>query len=520
MAVLKKILIAFIGLGWFLIAPVVHAFELTALVYHDVVPDPGKEPYSLSRSQFVAQMDYLQQHGFHPVSLDQLSKASRGEGTLPPKSVLLTFDDALRSYAEFVVPILSIYGYPSVVSVVGAWADGSHVPKEYRNRLMSWKDIQKLSSNKMVEIISHSHDLHDGIASNPQGNEAAATITRRYEKEKKQYESETSFRKRIHDDLHRSVSEFREHLGYAPIAIAWPYGYYDQVLLEEKTNAGIYFHLTLENGVSHSDQFPRIKRTIVRNTDTLTGFIEDFNFQYRSKPQRVVEFSLNDFSNKSLKAQEKLLSQLLDRLQQLHANTVIISPFTENQKAAFFYNNQMPVTTDYLNRVLHQILTRLRVQNLYLRLPVEPKVANPEELYRDLARLNWFTGVVLERPTSINQESRLRELLNYFHPGMKFGTEETDERPANYDFRILRIYSETPNAAELEKAKSVKDSDLVLFSRSAATDDRALANSLQNLSQSGVNNYGFTLYDFAGSSSNFPLLVNEMSKATAVSGVR
>lgn len=409
-----NIISGLIALAWMGAALPLPTAELTTLVYHDVTDDPGREPYNVSRSLFVAQMDYLKHNGYQPVSLELLEKASRGKARLPEKPVLLTFDDALRSYAEYVVPLLKIYGFPSVVSVVGAWADGSRTPPEYQGRLMTWEDLRKLRANPSIEIISHSHDLHRGIASNPQGNEAVATTTRRYDKEKHLYESETQFRQRIREDLTQSVSGFRRHLGFTPRAIAWPYGYYDQVLVEEKTRAGIHFHLTLENGPTPLEQLPRIKRIIVRNTASLAGFIDDLQYKYRTANQRVVEFSLDALRGLSQTGQEELLSRLLDRLQLFHATTVMVSPFTADRREAFFFNRQMPVTADVLNRVLHQILTRLRIQHIYLRLPTSLPAKNVEDLYADLARLNWFSGVVLEAPSDPEAESRLRRVVSYF----------------------------------------------------------------------------------------------------------
>lgn len=388
-----------IAVLWAIMAlPSAQAAELTTLVYHDVVSNPGSEPYSVSRSLFIAQMDYLKYNGYQPVSLDLLDKVSRGKAKLPEKAVLLTFDDALRSYGELVAPLMKTYGFPSVVSVVGAWADGSHVPAEYRGRLMTWNDLRRLRTNSLVEIISHSHDLHRGVPSNPQGNEAAATVTRRYSKEQRLYESEAEFRRRIRNDLRQVVSSFKRHLGYGPRAIAWPYGYYDQVLVEETTRAGIHFHLTLENGPTSPEQLPRVKRIIMRNATSLGSFIDDVQYKYRQADQRIVEFSLDALKGLPGPGQEELLSRLLDRLQLFHATAVVVSPFTADRREAFFFNRQMPVATDVLNRVLHQILTRLRIQNIYLKLPASMPLQNIDDLYRDLARLNWFSGLVFEGP--------------------------------------------------------------------------------------------------------------------------
>ncbi len=503
---------AFLWLGMAL--SFAQASELTTLVYHDVVPDPGRESYSVSRSLFVAQMDYLRQNGYHPISLDLLAKASQGKTTLPEKPVLLTFDDALRSYAEFVVPLLKIYGFPSVVSVVGAWADGSRVPPEYQGKLMTWEDLRKLRNNPSVEIISHSHDLHRGIPSNPQGNEAPATITRRYDVEKHRYESETEFRQRIRDDLTQSVSEFRRHMGFTPRAIAWPYGYYDQVLVEEKTKAGIHFYLTLENGPTSSEQLPRIKRTIMRNTTSLASFVDDLQYKYRAADQRVVEFSLDAFMEQPQARQEELLSRLLDRLQLFHATTVVMSPFTADRRAAFFFNRQVPVTADVLNRILHQILTRLRIQNIYLRLPASLPAKDVDDLYADLARLNWFSGVVFETPSDPEMESRLRRVLTYFNPVLKFGADNVSLPVRNYDFSLLRMdpgLSRSTMEAGIENSKKAAPRVLVLLDRSGNVDDHELAARLHMLRELGVNHYGYSPDDYVASKPAFQIVAPEMS---------
>lgn len=330
------------------------AAELTTLTYHDVLPDPGQDPYNVSRVMFVAQMDYLKQNAYQPVSLDFLERVRRGKAVLPDKAVLLTFDDGLRSYNEFVVPMLKTYGFPSVVSVVTAWASGEDIPPEYRERLMSWPDLQKLQKSPLVEIISHSHDLHRGIPSNPQGNEYAATVTRRYSHNAHGYESETEFRRRIRQDFETSVAKMKRYLNITPRAIAWPYGAYDQVLLEEMARVGISFHFTLENGPTPPQQFPKIKRIIVRNAASLASFIDDLQYRYRLFDKRIVEFSLDPFLEVSEAKQNELLSRLLDRLAAIRANTVILSPFTADRRQAFFDNRQMPVAADILNRTLHQ----------------------------------------------------------------------------------------------------------------------------------------------------------------------
>ena len=513
MAILN-IVTRLISCAWFGMALPLQAAELTTLVYHDVTAEAGREAFSVSRSMFVAQMDYLKQNGYRPVSLDFIDKVSRGKASLPEKAVLLTFDDGLRSYGEFVAPLMKIYGYPTVVSVVGAWADGSAVPDEYRGKLMTWDELRKLRDNPLVEIISHSHNLHHHAPSNPYGDFAAAGVTRRYDSQTRSYESEEKFRQRIRNDMMLTVSVFKRHLGTVPRAIAWPYGHYDQLLVEEMTRAGMRFHLTLENGPTAVSDFPRIRRIIVRNLESLAGFIEDFQYQFRAADHRVVEFSLDAFGGLTDVAQEERLSRLLDRLQYLHATTVVVSPFTADGREAFFFNRQMPVRSDILNRVLHPILHRLRIQHIYLSLPANPPVGNPDDLYTDLARMNWFSGVVFDRSADSVGEDRVRRIVSYYNPVMKFGIDGMAGPGRRYDFSITRLDAGASRAdmkAAVREMKQTSTRNLVIMENADTVDNRELAARLRILRGLGIDDYGYSPDDYVTSRPSYHVVAPEMS---------
>ncbi|MGO4780418.1 polysaccharide deacetylase family protein, partial [Lysobacter sp. 2RAB21] len=111
-------------------------------------------------------------------------KASRGEKKLPPKAVLLTFDDGLRSIYTHVFPLLRAYRYPALMAVVTGWVD---LPREqqvdYGPRMfthddfVTWDQLREMQASGLIEIASHSDNLHRGVTSNPQGNTMPAAIT-------------------------------------------------------------------------------------------------------------------------------------------------------------------------------------------------------------------------------------------------------------------------------------------------------------------------------------------------------
>ncbi len=81
--------------------------RLAVLAYHGV--DDAE--------RFARHMDHLRQTS-HPVSLDETLAAFDGGDTLPPRSVLITFDDGHRSVVDVALPILRERGLPAVAFVV------------------------------------------------------------------------------------------------------------------------------------------------------------------------------------------------------------------------------------------------------------------------------------------------------------------------------------------------------------------------------------------------------------------
>lgn len=103
------------------------AGRLRVLVYHRV-GEPEAEPdldpglISATPDEFRIQMELVSKH-YHPVSLHTVLAAHRGETCLPPRAVLITFDDAYLDFASQAWPILQDFGLPAVMFVPTAFPD-------------------------------------------------------------------------------------------------------------------------------------------------------------------------------------------------------------------------------------------------------------------------------------------------------------------------------------------------------------------------------------------------------------
>ncbi len=130
------------------------------LVYHDVrdVP-PALDPFRLSvpPALFERQIRHLHRAGFRFLSLDD---AARGlaDGSVPPRSVTITFDDGYVSFLNDVLPILRRYDAPATLFVAaGSIGDSCFRfnPGGPLSRPMTWPELQQAASVPGVHIGSH-----------------------------------------------------------------------------------------------------------------------------------------------------------------------------------------------------------------------------------------------------------------------------------------------------------------------------------------------------------------------------
>lgn len=131
------------------------------LMYHGVdTVAAGRDPHGMfvTPSAFRDQVELLLESGFTPVS-EQVYVASLYGAPLPPKPVLITFDDGYLGVGEHAAPVLESFGVPSVlyvpVGLIGGWSDW--LEPRHRHPLMSVSDLRDVSSRGMV-VASHGLD--------------------------------------------------------------------------------------------------------------------------------------------------------------------------------------------------------------------------------------------------------------------------------------------------------------------------------------------------------------------------
>lgn len=84
------------------------SLNLPILMYHEILVDgnPNPERFEILLRRFQQQLDQLQRWGFTTITLGQLVRVLEGEEMRPARPVVITFDDAYRSFLELALPEL------------------------------------------------------------------------------------------------------------------------------------------------------------------------------------------------------------------------------------------------------------------------------------------------------------------------------------------------------------------------------------------------------------------------------
>ena len=122
---------------------------LRVLMYHKVSADGNCDYLTIRAADLELQFHYLQQEGYNAVLLSDVVKYVRKAKPLPPKPVLITFDDGYRDNYTLMYPLLKKYWLKAGIFLVPTFLQ--------EDEYLQLADIEAMDRN-LVEYGLHSFD--------------------------------------------------------------------------------------------------------------------------------------------------------------------------------------------------------------------------------------------------------------------------------------------------------------------------------------------------------------------------
>lgn len=124
--------------------------KVPVMMYHDIIA--RKEVFfDVTPEEIEGHFKLIQKNGMTPISLDQLVEHLKTGIPLPPKPIVLTFDDGYLGHYKYVYPLMKQYGYPAAFAIYPAKID-----KPRGRPGMTWAQIKEMAADPLVTIASHS----------------------------------------------------------------------------------------------------------------------------------------------------------------------------------------------------------------------------------------------------------------------------------------------------------------------------------------------------------------------------
>ena len=186
--------------------------QVPILMYHFLAADnKNHNRWSIMVDEFESDIKALKDERFEAVFIQDLIDFVYNGIPLPEKPVVITFDDGASDFYQYAFPLLKEYDTKAVMAIIGAATDEYSKDTEQYTKYpipnLTWNQLREMKESGLVEIQSHSYNMHKDIGSAKRKGESVDLYLERFSKDA------TKFNERV-----------LEELGHTPTAFIFPFG--------------------------------------------------------------------------------------------------------------------------------------------------------------------------------------------------------------------------------------------------------------------------------------------------------
>jgi len=219
-----------------------NSIAVPIVMYHSIMKsskEMGK--YVITPTEFESDLKYLKSHRYSTITMTQLINYVNNNAVLPPKPVIITFDDGNLNNYIYGKPLLQEYEMRAVISIVGQYTEAfskASVPTNNPDyAFVSWDQIKEMSQSGYFEIQNHTYNLHSINKS-------------RYGIKRKKGESLESYQIMLTSDIDMLQDKLKEVTSKNPNTFTYPFGYANKESKDILKNLGFKATLSCVEGIN------------------------------------------------------------------------------------------------------------------------------------------------------------------------------------------------------------------------------------------------------------------------------
>jgi peptidoglycan/xylan/chitin deacetylase (PgdA/CDA1 family) len=212
--------------------------QVPVLYYHRILcapPDATIPSLYICPDQFLAQLTYLHDHGWHTITADGLADLMAARNCPDPKVFVISIDDGAVDGYDNAAPIMESLAMRGTYFVTTGKEGGLRPGK------ISWDQLR--------DLVARGHAIGDHSKTHENLKVQPADV--------------------LYDQIEVAQQIFQQQLGFRPRTFAYPYGRYNDAVIAQVAASGLELAFTVHAGAREASDASFIsKRIEVLNGDT------------------------------------------------------------------------------------------------------------------------------------------------------------------------------------------------------------------------------------------------------------
>jgi peptidoglycan/xylan/chitin deacetylase (PgdA/CDA1 family) len=189
------------------------------LMYHGVTYKHDSTNTQLDN--FISQMEMLKKEGYETITVHDLDLYLQDKYKLPPKPIIITFDDGRKDSYYTTDDVLKKLGFKATMFIATGKANNDD------RFFLSWDELREMKKTGRWELEAHGRHSHDKIIIDKKGSIGSYLSSKIYDP-KTGLESTADYKRRVEQDYIDGINDIKNNLDIDPKYYAIPLNDYGQ----------------------------------------------------------------------------------------------------------------------------------------------------------------------------------------------------------------------------------------------------------------------------------------------------